>query len=163
MNVDCSLMKGKRCILSYETKSYFVFILKGLWNEKIGCTKILLFERAFEVIKIGFYSSRVSQFSLEIFGFVWYVNKSTGLTLHFIMTYKYLCDYSLNHCKVCLFSASWYIHTYTWTVLSDFVRQPQWYFWFSQKSLCSVTYAVELFSYQTNPNISRLKWDARQL
>ena len=26
-----------------------------------------------------------------------------------------------------------------------------------------MTYAVELFTYQTNPNISRLKWDTREL
>ena len=31
------------------------------------------------------------------------------------------------------------------------------------KSLRSVTYAVELFSFQTNPNISRLKCDTRKL
>ena len=33
----------------------------------------------------------------------------------------------------------------------------------SNKWLCSVTYVVELFTYQTNSNISRLKWDTRQL
>ena len=32
--------------------------------------KTLLFERTFEVVKIGFYSLRVSLCSLEIFGFV---------------------------------------------------------------------------------------------
>ena len=42
-----------------------------------------LFKRTFEVFKIGFYSSRVSHFNLEIFGFVWYVNNSTAyVTLH---------------------------------------------------------------------------------
>ena len=56
---------------------------KGIRNEKFGSKKTLLFERIFEVIKIGLYSSRVSHFSLEIFGFVWYVNNSTAyVTLH---------------------------------------------------------------------------------
>ena len=42
-----------------------------------------LFERTFEVIKIGLYNSRVSRFSFEIFGFVWYLNNSTAyITLH---------------------------------------------------------------------------------
>ena len=40
--------------------------------EKIGLKETLLFERrrTFEVIKIDLYSSCVSHFSLEIFGFV---------------------------------------------------------------------------------------------
>ena len=42
-----------------------------------------LFERTCELIKIGLYSSHVSHLSLEIFGFVWYVNNSTAyVTLH---------------------------------------------------------------------------------
>ena len=39
-------------------------ILKGIWNENFGLKKTLLFERTFEVIKIGLYSCRVK--SLEI-------------------------------------------------------------------------------------------------
>ena len=53
--------------------------------EKIGLKETLLFERrrTFEVIKIGLYSSCVSQFNLEKFGFVWYVNNITAyVTLH---------------------------------------------------------------------------------
>ena len=38
--------------------------------KKIGLNETLLFERTFEVIKIGLYNCRVSHFSLEIFGFV---------------------------------------------------------------------------------------------
>ena len=38
--------------------------------KKIGLKETLLFERTNEVIKIAFCSSRVSHFSLEIFGFV---------------------------------------------------------------------------------------------
>ena len=45
--------------------------LKGWSNEKKGLKEILLFERTFEVIKIGLYSCRV-------FGFVWYVHHSTA-------------------------------------------------------------------------------------
>ena len=57
--------------------------LKGIWNEKIGLKETLLFGRTFEVIKIYLYSCRVSHFSLEIFGYVWYVNNSTAyVTLH---------------------------------------------------------------------------------
>ena len=57
--------------------------LKGIWNEKFGLKKTLLFERTFEIIKIGLHSSRVSHFSLEIFGFIWYVDNSTAyVTLH---------------------------------------------------------------------------------
>ena len=54
--------------------------LKGWSNEKKGLKGILLFERTFEVIKIGFYSCRV-------FGFVWYVHHSTAYTSHWIMTF----------------------------------------------------------------------------
>ena len=43
-----------------------------MWNEKFGLMKTLIFEIMFEVIKIGLYSCRVSHFSFEIFGFVWY-------------------------------------------------------------------------------------------
>ena len=50
---------------------------------KIGLKETLLFERTFEVMKIGLYNCRVSHFSLEIFGFVWYVNNSAAdVTLH---------------------------------------------------------------------------------
>ena len=38
--------------------------------KKTGLKETLLFERTFEVIKIGLYSCGVSHFSLEIFGFV---------------------------------------------------------------------------------------------
>ena len=44
-------------------------LLKGIWNE-IGLKETRLYQRAFEVTKIGLYSCRVSHFSLEIFGFV---------------------------------------------------------------------------------------------
>ena len=64
----------------------------------------------------------------------------------------------LNRSKVCWFSASGYIHTFT--VLSDSVRQPQWYSWFPQTSLCSVTYAVELFTYISNKS-TYLKTEVR--
>ena len=50
--------------------------LKGWWKKK-GLKGILLFERTFEVIKIGFYSCRV-------FGFVWYVYHSTAYTSHWM-------------------------------------------------------------------------------
>ena len=46
--------------------------LKGLWNEKIGLKQTLLFRRTFAITNICLYRSRVSHFSLEIFGFVWY-------------------------------------------------------------------------------------------
>ena len=38
--------------------------------KKICLKETLLFERTFEIIKIGLYGCRVSYFSLEIFGFV---------------------------------------------------------------------------------------------
>ena len=51
--------------------------------KKIDLKETLSFERTFEVIKIDLYSSCVSHFSLEIFGFVSYVNNSTAyVTLH---------------------------------------------------------------------------------
>ena len=53
----------------------------------------------------------------------------------------------LNRSNVCLFIVL--VDTCIYTVCS--ITQ------FPKKSLCSVTYAVELFTYQTNPNISRLK------
>ena len=103
--------------------------LKGIWNEKFGLKKTLLFERIFEITKIGLYSSRVSHFSLEIFGCTALHNDLLGI--------KYIFEIiPFNRSKVCWFSASGYIHTCT--VLSDFVRQPQWYSWFPKKSLCSV-------------------------
>ena len=52
--------------------------------KNVGLRENILLERAFEVTKIGLYNCRVPQFSFEIFGFVWYENKSTGLTLHFM-------------------------------------------------------------------------------
>ena len=58
-------------------------VAKGYMKWKIGLKETLLFERTFEVIKIGLYSCRVSHFSFEIFGFVWYVNNcTTYVTLH---------------------------------------------------------------------------------
>ena len=45
-------------------------MLKGTWNEKFGLKKTILFERTFEVIKIGLYSCRVSHLSVEILIFV---------------------------------------------------------------------------------------------
>ena len=58
-------------------------ILKGKWNETFCLKKTLLFERTFEFIKTGLYSSRVPNFILEIFGFVCHVNDSTAyVTLH---------------------------------------------------------------------------------
>ena len=51
-------------------KNSFHRHFKGYRNEKFGWKKTLLFERTFEVIKIGLCSSRVSDFSLEIFRFV---------------------------------------------------------------------------------------------
>ena len=54
-----------------------------MWNEKIGLKEILLHGRTFEITKIGLYSCRISHFSLEIFGFVWYANNSTAyINLH---------------------------------------------------------------------------------
>ena len=38
--------------------------------KKIGLKETFLFERTFEVIKIGLYSCRVSHLRLEIFGLV---------------------------------------------------------------------------------------------
>ena len=83
--------------------------LKGIWNEKFGLKKTLVFERTFQVIKIGLYSCRVSHFSLEIFGFVWYVNNSTAyVTLHndFLGNQEYLWDCrtkSLKTVHVCMY------------------------------------------------------------
>ena len=70
----------------------------GTWNEESGLKKTLLFERIFEITKIGLYSYRVSHFSLEIFGFVWYVNNSTAyVTLHndLLGNQVYLWDYPI--------------------------------------------------------------------
>ena len=67
--------------------------LKGIWNEIVGLKETLLYERTFEVIKIYLYSCRVSHISLEIFGFVWYVNNSTAyVTLYndFLGSQEYL-------------------------------------------------------------------------
>ena len=51
--------------------------------KKVGLKKTLLFERTFEFLKIDLYSSRIFHVSLEIFGFVSYVNNSTAyVTLH---------------------------------------------------------------------------------
>ena len=102
--------------------------------KKTGLKKTLLFERTFEVIKIGFYSCCVSHFSLEIFGFVWYVNNSTS-TSHCIMTsweIKYIFQsIPLNRWKFCWVSASGYIQIFQW--LSSTTS------WFSKKSLHSAT------------------------
>ena len=92
-------------------------MLKGIWNERFGLKKTSLFERTCEVKKIGLYSSRVCHFSLEIFGFVWYVNNSTEyVTLHIdlLVNQIYLWDYSdpLNRSKVCWFSTGGYIYTH---------------------------------------------------
>ena len=38
--------------------------------KKIRLKETFIFERTFELLKIGLYSSHVSHFSLEIFGFV---------------------------------------------------------------------------------------------
>ena len=78
--------------------------LKGIWNEKFGLKKTLLFERIFEITKIGLYSSRVTHFSLEIFGCTALHNDLLGI--------KYIFEIiPFNHSKVCWFSASAYIHT----------------------------------------------------
>ena len=58
-------------------------------------------------------------------------------------THFWLTGYRSTH-SICNNSM---IHTHTCTVLSDFVRQPRWYSWFSKKSLCSVTYAMDLLIY----------------
>ena len=49
--------------------------------------KELLFVRTFEVIKIGLYSSRVTHFSLEIFGFVGIIRKLLGNQLFIFNNY----------------------------------------------------------------------------
>ena len=87
-------------------------------GKKFALKKTLSFERTFEIVKIGLYSSRVSHFSLEIFRFVWYVNSSTD-TPHCVITYweiKYVFEIiPLNRSNVCWVSASGYIHTHTHT------------------------------------------------
>ena len=52
--------------------------VKGICNEKKKGLKESLFERTFQVIKIGLDSSRVSHSSFEIFEFFLYVNNSTA-------------------------------------------------------------------------------------
>ena len=112
----------------------------------------LLFERTFEVIKIGLYSSRVSHFSLEIFGFVWYVNNSTAyVTLHndFLGNQKYRWGCrtkSLKTVHVCMYPLA-----LTQQTLERFNGIISKIYLIPNNSLCSVTYAVELFTYQTNP------------
>ena len=71
---------------NYFPKHAYIFRIKGLkgylkWKNRFERT--LLYGRTFEITKIGLYSCRVFHFSLEIFEFVWYINKSTAyVTLH---------------------------------------------------------------------------------
>ena len=63
-----------------------------------------------------------------------------------------------------MFAGLLLVGTYTCAVSSVFAEQPHWYYWFPKKSICSVTYSVELYTCQRNLNLSsRLKWDARHL
>ena len=77
--------------------------LKGIWNEKFGLKKTLVFERTFQVIKIGLYSCRVSHFSLEIFGLVWITPPHTS---HCIMTFWEIRNIfevvEQSHLKLCM-------------------------------------------------------------
>ena len=113
-----------------------------------------------KIAKIGLYSCCVSQFSLEIFGSLWYVNNSTVyVTLHNFLRNQE--DHWLSHkvtlnCAcVCMYPLA--LNQKTFEPFNGIISNIYLI------SLCSVTYAVELFTYQTNPNISRLKWDTRQL
>lgn len=45
---------------------------------EIDAQKQLLFERIFEIIKIGLFTSLLSHFVLEILGSVWHVNNTTS-------------------------------------------------------------------------------------
>ena len=76
----------------FETKLFnFLNLLKNIWNETF-------MKWTSEVMKIDLHSSRVSHFSLEIFGFVWYVNNSTVyVTLHndLLGNQVYLWDYPI--------------------------------------------------------------------
>ena len=87
-----------------------VTTIKGYmkWNIWWNKNPRTVFERTFEVIKIGLYSCRVSHFSLEIFGFVWYVNNSTAYITHIIIIYII----PLNRSNVCWVNASGYIDTH---------------------------------------------------
>ena len=132
------------------------FYLQGIWNKKCGFKQTLLFERTLEVIKIGLYICRVSHFSLEMFIFVWYVNNSTAyVTLQndLLGNQVYLWDYSITSLEV---DTNAHVYSFKWLYSTTSMI-----FLISQKVI--LTYAVEIFSYQTNPNISRLKWDTRQL
>ena len=86
--------------------------------KKIDLKETLSFERTFEVIKIDLYSSCVSHFSLEIFGFVSYVNNSAYITLrNDFWEIKYIFEIMpLNRSNVCWFSASGYtqMHSCKW-------------------------------------------------
>ena len=114
--------------------------LKGIWNEKFGLKKTLVFERTFQVIKIGLYSCRVSHFSLEIFGLVWITPPHTS---HCIMTFWEIRNIfevvEQSHLKLCMC-----VYESTSTNTTN-VRAIWWnnlkrYIWFLNKLLCSVTY-----------------------
>ena len=108
-----------------------ISLLKGIWNEKFGLKKTILFERTFAVL--------VHLTSVLRFEFVWYViNSTVCVTLHNdLWGIKYIFEViPLNLSNVCWVNARWWIHTHTCTVLSDFVWQLQRYSLFPKKSLC---------------------------
>ena len=55
----CEKILGKLCMQ--------LCLLKGIWNEIVGLKETILYERTFEVTKIGLYSCRVSHISLGLF------------------------------------------------------------------------------------------------
>ena len=93
---------------NYFPMYLYIFRIKGLkgylkWKNRFE--RILLYGRTFEITKIRLYSCRVFHFSLEIFEFVWYINKSTAyVTLHndFLDIRNITEVVEQNHLKLCV-------------------------------------------------------------